>query len=132
VERQATNFVVDFRKMSLVAERESGVEPKGGRILVIDDEPIMADSLRQNLIEEGYAVDTAADGVEAIEQFDLGGHHLAICDLQLPDMDGLEVLRHIKDLRPSTEVIVVTGYGTVARTLARCCLWLKRRSSGAI
>lgn len=93
------------------------MESKGARILVIDDEPMMTDSLRQNLIEEGYAVDTAADGVEAIEQFDVGGHHLAICDLQLPDMDGLEVLRHIKDLRPSTEVIVVTGYGTVARAV---------------
>lgn len=78
---------------------------------------MMADSLKQNLAEEGYTVDTAATGAEAIEFFDRGGHHLAICDLQLPDMDGLEVMRHMKDTHPSTEVIVVTGYGTVARAV---------------
>jgi DNA-binding NtrC family response regulator len=93
------------------------VERKDARILVIDDEPMMADSLKQNLAEEGYTVDTAATGAEAIEFFDRGGHHLAICDLQLPDMDGLEVMRHMKDTHPSTEVIVVTGYGTVARAV---------------
>ncbi|HEV7844358.1 MAG TPA: sigma-54 dependent transcriptional regulator, partial [Pyrinomonadaceae bacterium] len=59
----------------------------------------------------------SATGAEAIEQFDRGGHHLAICDLQLPDMDGLSVLRHMKDTHPATEVIVVTGYGTVARAV---------------
>jgi DNA-binding NtrC family response regulator len=93
------------------------VERKDARILVVDDEPMMADSLKQNLAEEGYTVDTAATGAEAIEYFDRGGHHLAICDLQLPDMDGLEVMRHMKDTHPSTEVIVVTGYGTVARAV---------------
>ncbi|HEX8748368.1 MAG TPA: sigma-54 dependent transcriptional regulator [Pyrinomonadaceae bacterium] len=93
------------------------MERKDARILVVDDEPMMADSLKQNLAEEGYTVDTAATGAEAIEFFDRGGHHLAICDLQLPDMDGLEVMRHMKDTHPSTEVIVVTGYGTVARAV---------------
>src|ERR1051325_2678274 len=92
---------------------ERKVENKEVRILVVDDEPTMADSLRQNFVEEGYSVDTAATGAAAIELFDQGGHHLAICDLQLPDMDGLEVLRHMKDARPATEVIVVTGYGSV-------------------
>ncbi len=93
------------------------MERKDARILVVDDEPMMADSLKQNLAEEGFTVDTAATGAEAIEFFDRGGHHLAICDLQLPDMDGLEVMRHMKETRPSTEVIVVTGYGTVARAV---------------
>ena len=93
------------------------MEPKDARILVIDDEPLMAGALKQHLIEEGYTVDTAATGAEAIELFDLGGHHLAICDLQLPDMDGLQVLRHMKDARPATEVIVVTGFGTVPRAV---------------
>ena len=83
------------------------------RVLVVDDEPMMSDSLRQHLAEEGYSVDTAASGAEAIDLFDTGAHHLAICDLQLPDMDGLTLLRHMKDAKPSTEVIVVTGYGSV-------------------
>ena len=98
-------------------KEEKRVENKNVRILVVDDEPMMADSLKQNLMEEGFSVDTAASGAEAIELFDQGGHHLAICDLQLPDMDGLEVMRHMKDARPTTEVIVVTGYGSVARAV---------------
>jgi len=78
---------------------------------------MMADSLRQNLIEEGYDVDAAANGAEAVETFEHGAHHLVICDLQLPDVDGLELLRHIKDSRPTSEVIVVTGYGSVQRAV---------------
>ncbi|MEP6819727.1 MAG: sigma-54 dependent transcriptional regulator [bacterium] len=93
------------------------VENKDVRILVVDDEPTIADSLKQNFMEEGYAVDIAATGAEAIELFDQGGHHVAICDLQLPDMDGLEVMRHIKDARPNSEVIVVTAHGSVAKAV---------------
>src|SRR5204862_8235391 len=83
------------------------------RILVVDDEPMMSDSLRQHLVEEGYAVDTAASGAEAIDLFDGGAHHLVICDVQLPDMDGLTLLRHMKDAKPNSEVIVLTGYRSV-------------------
>src|SRR3954467_5794039 len=83
------------------------------RILVVDDEPMMSDSLKQHLVGEGYTVDTAASGGEAIDMFDGGAHHLVICDVQLPDMDGLTLLRHMKDAKPNTEVIVVTGYGSV-------------------
>jgi DNA-binding NtrC family response regulator len=93
------------------------VDRKDVRILVVDDEAMMADSLKQNLVEEGYTVDTALTGADAIELFDRGGHHVAICDVQLPDMDGLEVLRHIKDAQPATEVIVMTGFGTVQRAI---------------
>ena len=69
-----------------ISREEKKVENKEVRILVVDDEPTMADSLRQNFVEEGYSVDTAATGAAAIELFDQGGHHLSICDLQLPDM----------------------------------------------
>jgi DNA-binding NtrC family response regulator len=93
------------------------VERKDVRILVVDDEHMMSDSLKQNLAEEGFTVDTASNVAEAIELFDRGAHHLALCDLQLPDADGMEVLRHIKDTQPSTEVIVMTGHGTVARAV---------------
>lgn len=104
-------------QVAAISREEKRVENKDVRILVVDDEPMMADSLRQNFVEEGYSVDTAATGAAAIELFDQGGHHLAICDLQLPDMDGLEVMRHMKDARPTTEVIVVTGYGTVQKAV---------------
>src|SRR5256714_11714949 len=83
------------------------------RILVVDDEPVMSDSLRQHLEEEGHSGDTAASGAESSGLFDGGAHHLVICDLQLPDMDGLTLLPPMKDAKPTTEVIVVTGYGSV-------------------
>jgi DNA-binding NtrC family response regulator len=93
------------------------VDRKDVRILVVDDEPTMADSLKQNLAEEGYTVDTASSGAEAIELFDRGAHHLVLCDVKLPDMDGMEIVKHIKDAQPATEVIVMTGYGTVERAI---------------
>src|SRR6195256_6066336 len=83
------------------------------RILVVDDDSDTTHGLRLHLSEEGYAVDTATTGAEALDLFDGGAHHLAICDLQLPDIDGLTLLRHMKDAKPATEVIVVTGYGSV-------------------
>src|SRR5438128_8021890 len=110
--RQAMNTT-----STVVSREEEKVENKDVRILIVDDEPMMTDSLRQHLEEEGYSVDTAATGAQGVELFDQGGHHLAICDLQLPDMDGLEVMRHMKDARPTTEVIVVTGYGSVPRAV---------------
>jgi DNA-binding NtrC family response regulator len=93
------------------------VEKQDVRILVVDDEESTTDSLKLNLVEEGYTVDTAGTGGQAIELFDQGGHHLAICDLQLPDMDGLEVMRHMKDARPNTEVIMVTAHGTTPKAV---------------
>src|SRR5262245_64516382 len=98
-----------------ISREEKKVENKDVRILVVDDEPMMSDSLRQNFIEEGYSVDTAATGAAAIELLDQGGHHLAIWDLQLPDMDGLKVMRKMKDARPPTEANVATGFGPVKR-----------------
>jgi DNA-binding NtrC family response regulator len=93
------------------------VDRKDIRILVVDDEPTMADSLKQNLAEEGYTVDTAQAGADAIELFDRAAHHLVLCDVKLPDMDGMEIVKHIKDASPATEVIVMTGYGTVERAI---------------
>lgn len=93
------------------------MEKKDVRILVVDDEESMNHALRLNLVEEGYTVDTAATGGQAIELFDQRNHHLAICDLQLPDMDGLEVMRHLKDARPNTEVIMVTAHGTTPKAV---------------
>src|SRR5688500_14680776 len=114
----ATRFVSNYlspnkSKRSSTVIRMSKAKNKDTRILVVDDEPLMSDSLRQHLTDEGYAVDVSSSGTQAIDLFDGGAHHLVICDLQLPDMDGLELLRHMKDAKPSTEVIVVTGYGSV-------------------
>src|SRR3984893_15236034 len=82
-------------------------------ILVIDDEEQMLDSLRLNLQQTGYSVSTAASGQEGIALFDAGTFELVLCDLQLPDMPGLEVLKKLKEMHPATEVIIISAYGSV-------------------
>ncbi|MGH9897906.1 MAG: sigma-54-dependent transcriptional regulator [Pyrinomonadaceae bacterium] len=87
------------------------------RILVVDDDPLMADGLRRNLIDEGYQVDTAASSAEAIVRFESGLYPLVISDLQLPDIDGIELLRRIKETQPKTEIIVITAFGTLSNAI---------------
>src|SRR5258708_18113888 len=82
------------------------------RVLVVDDEPMMSDSLRQHLADEGYAVDTAANGGEAIDPFGGGAHHLVIFEPELPDLDRLPLLPPLKNSQPHTEVNPVNRLGS--------------------
>lgn len=86
---------------------------KQHNVLVIDDEEQMLDSLRLNLQQTGYSVTTAASGAEGIALFDAGAFNLVLCDLQLPDIPGLEVLRKLKEKDPATEVIIISAYGSI-------------------
>ncbi len=84
------------------------------RILVIDDEAIVRTSCQRILEPEGYAVKTAKNGTEGIEMLSSNVFDLILTDLKMPDMDGVEVLRRIKETAPDTEVIIMTGHGTVS------------------
>ena len=84
-----------------------------GRILIIDDEEIVRTSCRRILEPEGYSVKTADTGSDGLATLDSHGIDLVLTDLMMPDMDGLEVLMKIKETWPDTEVIIMTGYGTV-------------------
>lgn len=86
-------------------------------ILVIDDEEQMLDALRLNLEQTGYSVSTARTGEEGLALFEGNDYSLVVADLQLPDIEGLEVLRTIRDKSPSTEVIIISGYGSVAKAV---------------
>lgn len=88
-----------------------------GNILVIDDEETILDSLRLNLAHSGYSISTAKSGQEGIALFDSADFDLVLCDLQLPDMSGTEVLKKLKEKRPSVEVIIISGYGSVANAV---------------
>ncbi|GAB4390733.1 MAG: hypothetical protein Kow0025_24760 [Thermodesulfovibrionales bacterium] len=83
------------------------------RVLVIDDEEIVRISCRRALSPEGFEVDVAEDGLQGLSLLRDRGYDVVLTDLKMPNMDGMEVLEHIKDVRPEAKVIVITGYSTV-------------------
>jgi DNA-binding response OmpR family regulator len=83
------------------------------RILVVDDDESVLMTIARILELEGYVVETARTGREAIEKSQLGSYHLAIIDIRLPDMDGTELLTAMRDKTPTTPKmikIMLTGY----------------------
>jgi heterodisulfide reductase subunit A len=88
-------------------------ERKGFRILVVDDELIVRDSLREWLEEEGFAVEMAASGQKALDQLTRQTFQLMLLDLKMPGMDGVEVLKKAKEAFPDLTVIMMTAYATV-------------------
>src|SRR5215475_9157383 len=87
------------------------------RILVVDDEPVIADNLRLTLEHEGYEVQTAGSTVSAMLRLEELEFSLALVDLVLPDGDGLHLLRLIKAKDPSLEVIIMTGHSSIAKAV---------------
>lgn len=81
-----------------------------GKILIVDDEPVVIKSCERILSPEGYAVDTALNGKEAIGKMGKNGFDLVITDINMPDMDGIELLRWIRNSKPETGVVVITGF----------------------
>jgi len=91
------------------------VEPRiWPQILIMEDEMSVAKGLELVLSEEGYTVDLAMTGRSALDNFSQKAFDLLIADLRLPDIDGMEVIKKVKNSRPDTEVIVVTGFSTVS------------------
>lgn len=87
-------------------------------ILIVEDEPNVAKGLQLVLDDEGFRVDWAVNGNEALQKFKGNGFNLVVADLRLPDINGMEVIREIKNERPETEVVVITGYPSVETAVA--------------
>jgi ActR/RegA family two-component response regulator len=83
-------------------------------ILVMEDDLSVAKGLEMVLSEEGFDVNLAGTGELALEAFKQKRFDLLVADLRLPDIDGMEVIKQVKEAKPETEVIVITGYGTTA------------------
>jgi DNA-binding NtrC family response regulator len=86
---------------------------KSGRILLADDETTIRESLAEVLRQEGYEVDTAADGTAALGAVDDREYDVVITDLRMPGADGLAVLRHVRERAPQTLVLLVTAYASI-------------------
>ena len=95
------------------AIRISEQERKKFRILVVDDELIVRDSLKEWLEEEGFSVDMAESGSEALKRLAEGPYHLMLTDIKMPGMDGVEVLQKAKESCPDLCVVMMTAYATV-------------------
>ncbi|HOW36357.1 MAG TPA: sigma-54 dependent transcriptional regulator [Candidatus Omnitrophota bacterium] len=88
-------------------------ELKKYNILVVDDEPLIRNSLYEILRIQGYNALTAQSGEEALEVLKRQPMDIIITDMQLPKMNGIELLRLVKQKSPDTEVILITGFGTI-------------------
>ena len=83
-----------------------------GRVLVVDDEKALVLALKGLLKREGYQVDVAYSGEEAIEKIEPGAFHLIITDLSLGGVSGMDVLSHAREVDPDIAVIMITAYGS--------------------
>lgn len=94
-------------------------------VLVVDDEKDTCSNLQDILTELGYRVDVAYDGPSALERVRQNAYDVALLDLRMPGMDGLELYRRIKELRAGTVAIVVTAYATsdTAQTIQQVGAW---------
>jgi two-component system nitrogen regulation response regulator NtrX len=83
------------------------------RILVIDDEESIRNTLQEILEYEKYTVDMAAEGAEAMEQLKKNQYNVILCDIKMPNMDGIEVLERAIRIQPTAPVIMISGHGNI-------------------
>jgi len=87
------------------------------RILVIDDDESVRKVLSSALEEEGYHVDLAENGKQAIEKSEANFYNLALVDLRLPDMDGIRLLTEMRETVPRMVKIIITGYPSMENAI---------------
>lgn len=117
-EALAVSLKLDFTREAKTLKRVEVKEP-AARILCVDDEPVVLDSFRKILVLDGYAVDTVENGREALGLLQTHHYDFLFTDLKMPEMDGLEVVKAVKHVRPDIDVVVITGYATV-ETAVEC------------
>ena len=84
-----------------------------GTVLIIDDEESVRNSLAGVMRDEGYEVILASSGRESIELVQDTQPSIALLDIAMPDMDGIETLRRLREVRPDMPVVMITGHGTI-------------------
>ncbi len=89
---------------------ESGVVPaRSRRVLIVDDEPLVLKAVARIVRLMGYDVTLAANGYEAIERLRARPFHVIVSDVAMPHMDGLELLKRVREIDPRVQVVLATG-----------------------
>jgi len=117
-EALAVSLKLDFTMEAKTLRRAEVQNPKA-RILCVDDEEVILDSFRKILVLDGYCVDTVQNGKEALGLIQSHHYDFVFTDLKMPEMDGVDVVKSVKHMRPDIDVIVITGYATV-ETAVEC------------
>jgi PAS domain S-box-containing protein len=112
---RGTNFIIDLP--AVVAEESAAPvtqtisETPGLRILVVDDEQPVRETLAEMLVAVNHKVELAGSGQEAVQKMRVGSYDLVFTDLAMPEMDGWETARMIRKDWPTINIVLVTGYG---------------------
>jgi YesN/AraC family two-component response regulator len=101
------------------------MEPKKKKILIVEDEYIVRESLRDWLVEDGYEVECCENGEEALEIVKNEDIGFVVLDLRLPGIDGLQLFEKVKEFKPETKAVIITAYPTKEK-------WEKAKSLGVI
>ena len=89
------------------------------KILIIDDERSIRNSLKEILVDEGYDVDVAENGVQGCQMVDKEKYSVIFCDIKMPEMDGLEVLDRLNEMGVESAVVMISGHGDIG-TAVEC------------
>jgi CheY-like chemotaxis protein len=108
----SAGLTLDVSEEAPTLKRVELADPQA-RILAVDDEPIVLDSLRKMLALGGYSIDTVESGPEALGLIRKRDYDFVFTDLKMPGMDGVEVTKAVRHLRPDIDVAVITGYATI-------------------
>jgi len=92
-------------------------ESRNRSVLIVDDEKDMCDLVVDFLGREGYEVDAANSGAEALDRFKNHEYDVVITDLRMREMDGMQVLKEVKSLRPDVPVLMITAFGSIDRAI---------------
>lgn len=88
------------------------------QLLIVDDEAEIRELLRRHFRYAGHEVETAGNGVEALERLARVRTDVVVSDIQMPEMDGVELLRRVRQEYPMTRVIMITGYVSQSNILS--------------
>src|SRR3990167_9443427 len=86
---------------------------KSLKVIVIDDEPAIRQILAANLLKAGYVVLQAQNGLEALGRLSQGDVDVAICDIRMPDLDGIELVRRVRAAGIDVNFIMMTAFGSM-------------------